>query len=85
MSDPIVMIQYASDLLDVISNFIPKLIAFASISAAFFPPVAGSSWLSRFIVLLTWQPLILRKLKIRRWTCDRWLKYKASESGAAIR
>lgn len=47
MSDPIVMIQYASDLLDVISNFIPKLIAFASISAAFFPPVAGSSWLSK--------------------------------------
>ena len=30
MSDPIVMIQYTSDLLDVLSNFIPKLIAFAS-------------------------------------------------------
>ena len=47
MSDPIVMIQYASDLLDVISNFIPKLIAFASISAAFFPPVAAHTWLSK--------------------------------------
>ena len=47
MSDPIVIIQYASDLLDVITNFLPKLIAFASISAAFFPPVAGSSWLSK--------------------------------------
>ena len=47
MSDPIVMIQYTSDLLDVLSNFIPKLIAFASISAAFFPPVAGHTWLSK--------------------------------------
>lgn len=47
MSDPIVMIQYASDLLDVITNFLPKLITFASITAAFFPPVAGSSWLSK--------------------------------------
>ena len=47
MSDPIVMIQYTSDLLDALSNFIPKLIAFASISAAFFPPVAGHTWLSK--------------------------------------
>jgi hypothetical protein len=47
MSDPIVMIQYASDLLDVISNFMPKLIAFASVTAAFFPPVASHSWLSK--------------------------------------
>ena len=47
MSDPIVMIQYTSDLLDVLSNFIPKLIAFASISAAFFPPVAAHTWLSK--------------------------------------
>ena len=46
MSDPIVMIQYASDLLDVITNFIPKLITFASITAAFFPPCSGA-WLSR--------------------------------------
>lgn len=47
MSDPIVMIQYASDLLDVITNFLPKLITFATISAAFFPPVAGHTWLSK--------------------------------------
>jgi flagellar biosynthesis protein FliQ len=47
MTDPISIIQYASDLLDGIINFIPKLIAFASITAAFLPPVTGASWLSK--------------------------------------
>ncbi len=47
MIDPIVMIQYASDLLDVIINFLPKFIAFASIMAAFFPPVTAHTWLSK--------------------------------------
>ena len=51
MIDPIIVIQYASNLLDVITDFVPKLITFATITAAFFPPCPGT-WLSRLHVII---------------------------------